>query len=1042
MADKKAGGIFASSFVAGCLLAAAIFSPRAWEPVPGPYFGLEDASTAACRSEESAECMEVAHAELFARARARTTMPVQPDAPSVPRTVGEPPLSLPLPSATPPLATIEPEVTPGVEPMPVGAPLVGAPLGGARLVGAPLGGAPLGGAQPGETRSAEPLPAAAPTEGPPTNLAITDARQPEQVRVSPERIAMNDPTSPAAGAILADAVPPPLPPKSTVETTPHTDPPASLQAMMGRMQATHPSAAPSPRPTPEQIPAPITIPVPPPATPPASPQTWAQAFAAAPAVMPIRSQASDVARDPRQAGRVQSSHPSASAAPPGVPPLPGEPWTDPDGVNWSDVVASPPSTALPTPDGDRRRNWLGDWRHDPRGVSPRLAENRGPNHGGGGRLFDRLRGGDRRTAQATVTEADAPVDVLADTPTPDIGRWPQPHKLEQQFDHLATLATAAGSGAEPITGWTERARSAVAGVQDTRGPRDAAADASLILLGEAVIGGMSLADTTVDASLATHTRRAALAVARRVAVWRSTAAMLTSIDRDPEERSVNDAAAAMTRQAAGRTVIEIARLLDGIERFEVAPVAAHAEAVKASLRAISAFYPIASRPVARAVEDHYVAPNVRIAVHQQFLEKLLPGATVDTAPFQDTVMGHDVHGTRTVERTTTLRLVPDDDEICFNLEVHGDIASRAVTESGPVAVTARSNSAFTVRKPITISPQGLLFGNASGAASNRSRVDNIQTSFDAVPVMGSLVRTMAKNQQAESMPEANREVIDKIVSRACREVDTQAEPQFALMANRIRDRVWMPLVKLGLDPQPVAMQTTSSVATMRLRLAGETQLAAHTPRPRVPADAMLSLQLHESSANNAMDRLDIAGKRLTLEELIRHVSARIGIEPRIPEELPDGVAVTFAKAQPLRVECRDGLVHVQVALDAIESGRRDWYDLVVHVAYKPVCSGQQVFLEREGPVQLRGPGHEGRMELALRTIFGKIFPKERPMPLLPEKIAANEKMADVQAVQAVSSDGWLAITLEQRKSPPPVIASPPRPKAGRPAEARRKAIWR
>jgi hypothetical protein len=715
----------------------------------------------------------------------------------------------------------------------------------------------------------------------------------------------------------------------------------------------------------------------------------------------------------------------ATGGPLGVPPLPGEPWTDPDGVNWSDVLASAPSAEV-----DRRRNWLGDRRPEQRGQTSPV----------GGRLFDRIRGGDRRLAQAP--SLDGGIVIPTDIAPPDISQWPQPVKLEQQLEHLTTLSAAGSAAGEPIVLWAHRTRASLQGVQDTRGPRDAAADATLIALGEAVIAGMSLADTTADAGLATHTRRTALAVARRVAVWRSTAALFASLDRNPQERSANDAAVAMTRQAAGRTVLEIARLLDSIERFEAATTAADAMAVKTSLGSICSFYPTAARPVARAVEDHYLAPNVRIAVHQQFLEKLLPGATVDTAPFQDVVMGREVRGTRTVERTTTLKLVPDDDEICFNLEVHGDIASRAVTDAGPVSVTARSASAFTVRKPITISPQGLLFGNASGAASNRSHVDNIQTSFDAVPVMGSLVRNMARNQQAEAMPEANREVIDKIISRACREVDTQAEPQFAKMADRIRARVWMPLVKLGLDPKAMAMQTTASVATMRLRLAGDTQLAAHTPRPRAPSDAMLSLQLHESSVNNALDRLGLAGKRLTLEELIQLVCSQVGIEPRIPEELPEGVSVAFAKSQPLRVECRDGLVHVHVALDAIESGRRDWYDLVAHVAYRPVCSGQQVFLEREGPVQLGGPGREGRMELALRTIFGKIFPKERPIAVLPEQIAKNEKLADVQAVQAASSDGWLAITLEQRKAPPPVIAAPPRPKPTRPAEARRKTVWR
>jgi hypothetical protein len=80
------------------------------------------------------------------------------------------------------------------------------------------------------------------------------------------------------------------------------------------------------------------------------------------------------------------------------------------------------------------------------------------------------------------------------------------------------------------------------------------------------------------------------------------------------------------------------------------------------------------------------------------------------------------------------------------------------------------------------------------------------------------------------------------------------------------------------------------------------------------------------------------------------------------------------------------------------------------------------------------------MELALRTIFGKIFPKGRPIEVLPEQIAKNPKLADVQASQAVSSDGWFALTLQQRTTP--AIAAPPRPKDTRPAEARRKSVWR
>ena len=421
------------------------------------------------------------------------------------------------------------------------------------------------------------------------------------------------------------------------------------------------------------------------------------------------------------------------------------------------------------------------------------------------------------------------------------------------------------------------------------------------------------------------------------------------------------------------------------------------------------------RNVAKAVREHYLSANVRIAVHQQFLDKLLPAATVNTGPVDDVVLGRNVRGTRTVERTTTVRFTPDSDEICISLEVHGDVDSRTVTEAGPVSLTARAASSFTVSKPIKVCSAGLLFGDATGVASNRSQLDAIQTSFDSVPIMRSLVRNIAKSQHDEKLPAANREVTDLIIGRACREVDEQSEPRFKEIADRIRTKVWSPLVQLGLEPTAVAMETTQTVATVRLRLAGNGQLAAHTPRPRAPSDSMLSMQVHDSSLNNAMERLELAGNRLSLEELMQTLCERLGVASNNSQDLPEGVAVTFAKEQPLRIECRDGLVHVRVMLDAIESGRRHWYDIVAHVAYKPTASSTQVFLEREGPVQLSGSGHHGRMELALRAIFGKIFPKERPIPVLPDRIVANPRLAGMRVLQSVSSDGWFALAIGLRE---------------------------
>jgi hypothetical protein len=668
---------------------------------------------------------------------------------------------------------------------------------------------------------------------------------------------------------------------------------------------------------------------------------------------------------------------------PGPTPLPGDAWTDPDGANW----VQPPRSTF-----GRR---LG-----------RLGERRGDRPPGGGRLLDRLRDDKSRTER----RADDEAEVAA--------AWPRPGRLVVQLEELR--------GGDPWAGDVLRELEAVLA---TAGPRDPAADTHLIALGESVPAGMALADAAPAAPRASEIRRAALAVGRRVAVWRAAAAACTAGAAAVEADPGSDLGLLLADRALDPTLHQ---LIAAIEVFEADP-AADPAAIHDALATLDAAPLPAAHAVAAAVRDHYRAPNLRVAVHRDFVTRLLPKTTVQTGPMQDFVLGRKVRGTRTLEQSLAVRFVPDPDEIRVEILVAGVVDSRTVTDSGPVAFHSRGEANFTVRKPVTVSAAGVAFGSALGSASNESRLASIETDFDGVPLVGSLVRTIARNQHDENKAAAIREVNGRIITRACREVDQQAEPRFAALITRARERAWETLVGLGLEPTPVALETTADVATARLRLAGPRQLAAHTPRPRAPADSLLSVQVHDSTLNNACERLDLAGRKLPLEDLVRLVCGRLGLPPELPPDLPEGVTVTFAAVQPLRVECRDGLVRLRVTLDALESGRRSWYEIVGGVAYRPVGRGGQVFLEREGPVQLSGPGHQGRMELALRTVFGKVFPKERPIAVLPAQLLTAPRLADVRAVQAVSADGWLAFALA---APTQDVPATPSASAGRPQPRR------
>lgn len=681
----------------------------------------------------------------------------------------------------------------------------------------------------------------------------------------------------------------------------------------------------------------------------------------------------------------------------GAAPLPGAEWNDPDGVNWSD--ASPGSDR----DIDPRRTVrllerIADRRSDGRAATAPPAA---------GRILDRLRSGPLaglRNERWPGSERLANVPPDTGAAAPDAIRWPDPHRLVAQLNALSALKPA-----EPSP-WADGTLALLRTALATAGPRDEAADAALIELGAAVPAGMTAADALTDAALASQTRRAALALSRRVAVWRAAAAYCGEIAARPREADGGEVGAGLEAEVGAAAAV---RLLGWLERFESSRSAADAAAVKRVTEEIAAAPLPGAAALCRAIEEHYLSPNFRLAVHREFVERMLPPSTVQSGPFQDFVLGRKVRGTRTVEQKTAVRFTPHASEIRMDLVVNGEVASRSVAEAGAAEVHSRSQASFVVAKPIQLSAQGLTLGAAHGSASNQTQLANVQTSFDGVPLLSSVARGIVRNQADDQRDEARREVNQKIISRACREIDGQAEPRLAEMGDAIRNRVWEPLVKLGLEPRAVALETTSDVATARLRLAGREQLAAHTPRPRAPADALLSMQVHESSVNNAFERFGLAGRTLRLDELAKLVCERLGLPPRVPDDLPGDVAVTFAAAQPLRIECRDGLVHVHVALDALESGRRSWHDIESHVAYKPVAAGAQVLLERDGPVQLSGPGHQGRMEIGLRTIFGKVFAKERPVRLLPERIAGNPQLSGVRAVQAVSADGWLAFALAQ-----------------------------
>ncbi|MBT6054027.1 MAG: hypothetical protein HOH16_01210, partial [Planctomycetaceae bacterium] len=376
----------------------------------------------------------------------------------------------------------------------------------------------------------------------------------------------------------------------------------------------------------------------------------------------------------------------------------------------------------------------------------------------GERLRDRLGQNIKRFEPTILTTATSPLTV-----------WPPPKELLRQLDELAVDSSPRPSSYNDIRKWVDQTVSTLSQIMTTRGPHEPNVSSLVISLEQCFQDGMTLADSLADMDRATQIRRTAFAVKRRMKTWHAAAVVADGLSEEiaTEQNTLN----------------KISTLLTVLEDFETDANTGNAFGVQQALATTEALRPSHSQPLRQAIIHYYAAPNVRIAIREEFLTQLMPESPSRTESVREIILGKPVRGRREVKQTTSIDLTPDADEICFDLTVEGQVSTYAITETGPIALTSRGSGQFTVKKPMKLNCDGLVVGRSVASASNRARLMNVSTSFDSVPLMGSLLRTLARNQHADSLPEANREVAQKIIWQSCRETDRESEEKFTALSN-------------------------------------------------------------------------------------------------------------------------------------------------------------------------------------------------------------------------------------------------------------------
>lgn len=415
--------------------------------------------------------------------------------------------------------------------------------------------------------------------------------------------------------------------------------------------------------------------------------------------------------------------------------------------------------------------------------------------------------------------------------------------------------------------------------------------------------------------------------------------------------------------------------------------------------------------LASRIEEHYRNCNLRVAVGQEMLNRALPAQQPTEAPVRDVILGIPVRGRSTTTNELTLRLLPSSERLRLEITAKGHVQSTTTSDSGAVEFNSRSNSTYTAHKVLEFGSRKVESQPAVAEAETSSKLRSVQSDYDNVPVIGSLVQDYAMDRYRDRREAARQEVQRKVSTQARQKLDKLAETGFQAAHQRFVDQVMVPLDRLALEPSYTESRTDEKRFTVRTRLASTQHLAANTPRPRALSDSLLSVQIHESAANNLLDRLDLAGRTFTAAELRQHLGKQLNLSKPIQPSTEDDYSVTFAEVDAVQVRLREGRAELTLNIAQLESGSRTWRNFTVQAKYRAEAVGNSVELVRDGTLALFGERLGMQSQFVLRGVFGRIFSEDRRVTWLSDLMSTDKRLAGLQVTQLVIEDGWLGLAI-------------------------------
>jgi hypothetical protein len=472
----------------------------------------------------------------------------------------------------------------------------------------------------------------------------------------------------------------------------------------------------------------------------------------------------------------------------------------------------------------------------------------------------------------------------------------------------------------------------------------------------------------------------------------------------------------------------LAELFSAVEEYEMSRASASSAGVRKAFDAVRAIAPDGGDRIAAALRANYLNYNLRVVATEAFLNKFFSQTRTESGEVVDFILGANVYGSQVTATTVSLDLRPSGSTARFAIRASGAVSSSTSGTTDQAVVYTQGNHYFTADKVIDFNGERFITYPATIGVSANNNTYDATTNYSGIPILGGIANNIALSEAAKKRGESEAIAASRVQDRVLPKFNAEVDKEFGPNGTRnveMQTKVIGPLQELELYPDAKSYSTTDSELHVRTRLMADSELGGSDPNPALLLGRGATILVHESLLNNSTDRMRLAGRTMTDDEVQAELEARLtkllGREVKFKkegtgnEEEEGPKTFVFDKADPIRFHVADGALLLTIRAGFKQAGKEDIPTQIITVPLTFSVDMKNVVIN-SGNVSI-SPVEQPDSAATQIARAGVIKKKiQSALPTREVDRVAEVDHAGRKIVTAVTRiralDGWLSITFE------------------------------